>query len=183
MTTPPLMRLPSLSLRRLLLRLLVIGTLAHGVLGTVPVGAQPVLPAGTRVRVFTDPLAVFPGMPERGQLTGTVVFSDPSELRLDTEPPPRRIELPVAGLRRIDVSRGRPNRRLSGGMIGGLVSGAVFVGAVCAFSDGSCDVGENVGGFLAYYAVGAVPGVLIGARIGARRRGPERWETVWTARQ
>lgn len=48
---------------------------------------------------------------------------------------------------------------LLGAVIGGLTTGAAFVGAACAFSDGSCSVSANVSGFMVYYAVGAVPGV------------------------
>lgn len=176
---------PMIALRlsaSLLPRLLVFATLVLGVLHAPPAGAQPVLPAGTRARVvMVDSTSATSGARGRGVLTGTVVSSDSTVLLLETAPPPRRIALAVAGLQRIDVSRGRPNRRAMGAVIGGLISGAAFVGAACAFSDGSCDVRGDLGGFLAYYAVGALPGALVGDRVGARRPGPERWKTVWTA--
>jgi hypothetical protein len=34
-------------------------------------------------------------------------------------------------------------------------------------------------GFLAYFAVGAVPGAFVGGARAARQQGPERWQQVW----
>ena len=87
--------------------------------------------------------------------------------------------LALTTVRQIDISRGRSDHRVLGGIIGGAISGGAFVAAACAFSDGSCDIGKHVGGFIAYYAVGAIPGVLIGRSIGSRHHGAERWEVRW----
>lgn len=67
-------------------------------------------------------------------------------------------------------------------LIGGLVSGAAFVGLICAFSDGSCAIGNEVGGFALYYATGAIPGVLVGGSIGSRMCGHEHWEPIAVSR-
>ena len=88
--------------------------------------------------------------------------------------------LPLNTVRQIDVSRGRSDRRVLGAILGGAISGTAFVAAACAFSDGSCDVGNHVGGFIAYYAVGAIPGIFVGRSIGSRHHGAERWEVGWT---
>ena len=158
--------------------LMIIVCIVLGVVSSAD--AQPLLTRGTRVRV-----SIADGSPEAARtarptpLTGVVSSMDATALMLVLgEGPERRV--PLGALLRIDVSAGRSTRRTAGAIIGGLVSGAVFVGAACGFSDGSCGVNSsNVGGFLAYYAVGAIPGVFIGRSIGGRMQGEERWRELW----
>ena len=152
-----------------------------------PLPAQPPLATGTRLRVLVkdtlvrDGAARTDGAAGGGWRIGAVVSAVPPTLTLETSPPGRRDAIPLAAVTRIDVSRGRPTRRGRGAVVGGLLSGGAFVGLACAFSDGSCRVGDDVGGFLLYFATGAIPGVIVGRSVGSRMRGPERWETLWTA--
>ena len=145
---------------------------------TTPVGAQLAISPGTRIRVrAADSATSQPGDAARGWVIGTVVANPPPALVLAAGPV--RVSYDMNEVRQVDVSRGRPNRRWRGAILGGLLSGAAFTGAVCAFSSGSCDISEDVGGFLAYYVIGAIPGAIIGGAIGARHVGKERWERVW----
>ncbi|MBL0170318.1 MAG: hypothetical protein IPP90_06220 [Gemmatimonadaceae bacterium] len=153
--------------------------LIAGLLAT-PLTAQPILSIGTRVRVWM-PDSVLPiGMRDGGGIrVGTVSAMDASvlQLRSDATAP---LRLPLATLTRLEVSAGRSSHRTAGAVVGGLLSGAAFVGLACGFTDGSCAVNSgNVGGFLAYYAIGAIPGVFIGRAIGGHLTGEERWREVW----
>jgi len=149
---------------------------------SVSIAAQPSLPQGTRVRVFTTGTPARADEPGNHEAhVGTLVASTPTNIVIDTGSLTHRVTIAVGDVRRIDVSRGASDRRWSGAVIGGLISGGAFVALACAFSDGSCKIGNNVGGFVAYYAVGAIPGALVGGAIGSRQRGPERWERVWAS--
>jgi len=146
-----------------------------------PAAAQPVFSPGTRVRVLVaDSAANHARDATQGWVIGSVVSSPPPALLLDAKT--GRVSYTVGELRQIDVTRGRANKRWMGATIGGLLSGAAFTGAVCGFSSGSCNIGANVGGFLVYYATGAIPGVIVGGAMGARHVGEERWEQAWPAR-
>ncbi len=144
------------------------------------VGAQPVMEAGTRVRVWlpdTAPTAASRNLP--WSRVGHVESMDARTivLRIDGGTTDR---LSLTNLVQLDSSAGQSTHRMSGAIVGGLLSGAAFVGMVCGFSDGSCAVnGGNVGGFLGYYAIGAIPGVFIGRAVGGRMRGDDRWIVVW----
>ena len=155
-------------------------TIALALAVAFPLAAQPSLRPGARIRVRTtaDTLAATPAE----WRVGTVVSSTARALILRPAPLADSVVVPMTEIRRIDLSLGQPSHRRTGAVIGGLLSGAAFVGLACAFSDGSCRVGDNVGGFLGYYAVGAVPGALVGGALGARHRGRERWEQVYGAR-
>lgn len=145
-----------------------------------PMAAQPSVTAGARVRVLVSDTVAAPEATSRPRWTvGTVVSSTSSVLVLRTTPSGPQQNVSFAELRRIEVSRGRSNHRWIGATIGGLISGGAFVAAACAFSDGSCSVSDNVGGFLGYYAVGAIPGAIVGGAIGSRHYGRERWRQIW----
>ena len=156
-------------------------TAALLVLLTPPMTAQPPLRQGTRVRVFTssDSLAPRGNAVSRAWIAGTVVSSTPEALVLRPAPLSEPVAVPTRNVLQVDISRGRPNHRWRGATIGGLLSGGAFVALACWFSDGSCNVGDNVGGFLGYFAVGAIPGAFVGGARGARQQGPERWQQVW----
>ena len=145
-----------------------------------PLAAQPTLPVGTRVRVLTRDTLQGPSRnASRVWQVGSVASSTPFTVALDLAPSEAPRTRSLADVTRIEVSRGWSTRRRSGMVVGGLVSGAAFVSLACAFSNGSCRVGDQVGGFLLYYATGAIPGVLVGGAIGSHLRGGERWEQVW----
>lgn len=147
----------------------------------LPCAAQPTLPPGTRVRVFvTEAPGAAGSVSASRAYVGTLKSSGGSRVVIDTESG-EPLSFPLSSVRHIDVSRGRTSRRVIGSIIGGAITGGVFVAAACAFSDGSCDVGSHVGGFLAYYAVGAIPGVFIGGSIGSRHYGAERWREAWAS--
>lgn len=136
--------------------------------------AQP-LAIGGRVRMQAIDSA---GVGAR-VVAGTVLALPPGYVTLQPHIGQSSIDIPLGSIRQVDVSRGFGNHRRGGMLVGGLISGTAFVGLACAFSNGSCSIGDNVGGFAAYYAVGAIHGAIVGGMIGARRRGAERWETVW----
>ena len=139
--------------------------------------AQPSITPGTRVRISIAPPAAVEAMQPAWRV-GRFVSRTPTTFVIDTgvHPP---IEIAIGTIRQIDVSRGRPNRKWTGAVLGGLLSGGAFVALACGFSNGSCNIGDNVGGFIAYYAVGAIPGAIVGGAIGSRHRGAERWQRVW----
>ena len=139
--------------------------------------AQPAMSPGARVRV-TGRASVFAG--DASPHIGTVTSSGGDALTFLPEFSADTLRLRYADLARMDVSRGRKDRKVRGAVLGGLITGAGFVSLACAFSNGSCDIGQDVGGFLAYFAVGAVPGVILGVIVGSGMRGPEQWRTVWT---
>ena len=142
--------------------------------------AQPDIAPGTRVRV-TVRANVLPG--GAGQRIGTVTSTSGDAFLVRVERSTDTLRLSYADLTRVEVSLGRKTRKLRGAIIGGLLTGSAFVSMACAFSNGSCDISKDVGGFLAYYAVGAIPGVIIGTAIGSRLHGPEQWRSVWAGPQ
>lgn len=144
---------------------------------SLPLRAQPALDPGTRVRVYSVDSAVAVAL--RQALIGRVVRSRPDTLSLLPDASGLEVRLASHSLERIDVSAGRPTHAIGGGIVGGLISGGAFVALACAFSNGSCRIGHQVGGFLAYYATGAIPGAVVGAVVGSRTHGPERWRTIW----
>ncbi len=151
------------------LRLLALALLA----ASTVLGAQPSPPTGTRVRLITGA-----GVTAVGTLVSmdsSAIVTRDDDAHLDTTA--------TASLTCLQVSEGRASRATVGAVVGGLLSGGAFVGMVCGMSSGSCAVnGGNVGGFLGYYAVGAIPGVFIGRAIGGRMRGEESWSEIWRRR-
>ena len=147
----------------------------HGATGR----AQPSITPGTRVRIsIAPPVAVEATQP--AWRVGRFVSRTPTTFAIDTGAQ-QPIGIAIGAIRQIDVSRGRPNRKWTGAVLGGLLSGGAFVALACGFSNGSCNVGDNVGGFIAYYAVGAIPGAVGGGAIGARHYGAERWQQIWVS--
>lgn len=144
---------------------------------SLPLRAQPTLNPGVRVRVYSSDSAVSSAL--REALTGRVSRSTPSSLLLVTDYSGLEVSVPSQSLLRIDLSAGHGTHALAGGVIGGLISGGGFVALACAFSNGSCRISNHVGGFLAYYAVGAIPGAVVGVAVGSRKHTAERWRTIW----
>ncbi len=132
--------------------------------------AQSPVAVGTRVRVFFRASNASP-------VIGVVQRQDADALRMIVSA--RDTVFPFAQLQRIEISGGRSNHRWRGAAIGGAISSLAFVEMACAMSNGSCSPGQDIGGFLVYAAVGAVPGALVGGYVGARMTGEERWRAVW----
>jgi hypothetical protein len=137
----------------------------------LPAQAQPAVSPGTRIRLALPDSA--------SPVIATMVSGDANSLTVtDAARQSRRI--PLAELLRVEVSEGRSTHRRAGATVGGLLGGALFATMACGFSDGSCAVsGSTVGGFLVYYAIGAIPGAMYGASVGSRRLGDEQWREVW----
>lgn len=149
--------------RRWMIAAWVVGTaLLLLLLSARSLAGQPPLAEGARVRLTVLPPATSP-------VIGVI--------RRDQAP---WLGVAPSALQRIDVSAGYRTHKWSGAAIGGVLTSVAFVQLACALSNGSCDPGQDVGGFLAYAAVGAIPGALVGGAIGSRLRGTERWRVVWT---
>lgn len=146
----------------------------HGATGR----AQPPVTPGTRVRISVAPPSAVEAL-QPARRVGRFVSSTPTTFVIDTGNGQEPIAIAIGAIRQIDVSRGRASHKWTGVAVGGLVSGGAFVGLACAFSNGSCNVGDDIGGFLAYYAVGAIPGAIVGGAIGSRHYGGERWQQIW----
>lgn len=144
---------------------------------SLPLRAQPTLDPGTRVRIYSADSIAASAL--RQARIGRVSRSTPSALSLIPDQSALEVSVPSQSLVRIDVSAGRGTHAVAGGVIGGLITGGGFVALACAFANGSCRISNQVGGFLAYYAVGAIPGAVVGAVLGSRMQGPERWRTIW----
>jgi hypothetical protein len=149
----------------------------------VVLGAQPVIPAGTRVRVWApDTILGNPAASATGWRIGIVAASSPEHLSLRPDGERAAANLPWVALVRVESSLGATSRWRAGALIGGVITGAGFVSLACAMSSGSCAVsGDNAGGFVLYFLTGAIPGALVGAGIGSRFRDDERWDPLWTA--
>lgn len=142
-----------------------------------PVAAQPTLDPGSRVRIYWADTGAVSALPQA--LIGRVSHRTPSALSVVPDRSALEVSVPLPSLLRIDVSAGRGTHAVAGGIIGGLISGGGFVALACAFANGSCRVGNQLGGFLAYYAAGAIPGAIVGVAVGSRIPGPERWRPSW----
>jgi hypothetical protein len=139
--------------------------------------AQALIAVGTEVRVTTtagDCAAPTPCI-------GRWATSTPDSTVLDEVRARGRVALARATVTRLEVGE-RSRQRWTGALIGGALTAAAFVSLACSLSNGSCDVNSgNVGGFVGYVAVGALPGALIGGAIGQRIRGDVVWRQVLPA--
>jgi hypothetical protein len=117
---------------------------------------------------------------ESGQLIGTVVSVATDSVRITDGAQERTI--PLAGVRRIDVSRGTTSK--GAGAKKGAIRWGLTMAAIGAVSlgvqhdqvgDGGSSAGEAVA--LGLWS-GGLFGALIGAGVGAARAG-EKWEKVW----
>lgn len=145
--------------------------------------AQQGSSAQARVRIST---IVFGSDPF--QLTGTLVRLDPDTLAIEQEHDRTRIAVPVAAIRRFEMSAGQRTRTGKGalyGLIGGVVGGAGSVVLLCALDEDGCDEPGSplgTGGVAAFGAtiVGLGLGLVgtgVGAIVGSRIRS-ERWQEL-----
>lgn len=136
--------------------------------GLVAQAQRAGLPTGARVRVIVPPRVEW--------TTGTVVAADSPRVVVWAVERQVADTLPLASVRAIEVSRGRPRlvRLVVGALIGGVVGGAAG-GVVGKYSGQGYDT-ENL-----VTAAGAVAGftggALLGGTVGALTA-RERWERV-----
>lgn len=148
-----------------------------GVLAAVWVLVQPTalraqvadrVPPGARVRIVADGIVPRPA-------TATVAGWRTDSLLLDMDGR-SRVPVPLASITRLEISRGRKSKLVTGAGVGLLVGAAatgVFLGMFCSDADTRCETDEVVRAF----AIIAPPPTAIGAVIGLSIR-VERWESV-----
>jgi hypothetical protein len=133
---------------------------------TTPAAAQLTsLQPGDRVRLRLE---------SKQQLTGEIVSATTDSLTLRIHPEATPTTLPVAALRSLEVSRGKPSRWTSG--VNAAVLGAGMVGAQFGLSEGAegNELGQAVG-------AGAVLGAALGLMLGSILP-EERWSSLSTPR-
>ena len=127
------------------------------------------LPPGTRTRVTAPRSSLDPYV---GSL---VSFSNESvTLRVGADEP--FLTLPLARVRRIEVSEGEKSKIVTGALVGfslGATASLLFLAGFCSSSDTVCGGDE----WLTAFAVIALPPTLVGAGIGLLIR-TERWREV-----
>jgi len=156
--------------RARLVRLAIAGSLCV----TVPVAAQAPMPIAVdqRVRVWTD---------AANATTGRVIAVTSNTVRVAADGGDEA-SLPVAAIRRIEISGGRTAR--GAGFKRGAIRGALILASIGAVSNALQheQIGED-GATVTEAALlgiwsGGLFGGLIGGAIGAARSG-DRWEQVW----
>jgi hypothetical protein len=146
-----------------------------------PASAQLSLRVGDRVRVTTREPALHPAVPNAQtthSVIGDVVALTGDSLVLSTDG--WRLPLARAGLLRVEVSRGRAHRSVRlGAVIGGAVTGGILVSVACGMAGRDCAL-RNAPQMTALFAIGAIPGALIGATVAEIWTTGERWDEVPT---
>lgn len=132
--------------------------------------AQADVEPGARVRVLTSTADTM--------LYGTVVTLDSASLLLAPRPDVESVRVPLAGVERLEVSRGGKPSTLQGAAVGAVVGAGAGLGIGllatqddCDFVCGAVQVGSSV--------IGGVLGLVFGALTGSEiPHGPERWQPV-----
>lgn len=155
--TPVLRRLPLI---------LIVAALAPAAL------AAQTLQPGARVRVLAPSAA-------DTLLTGTVVALDSASLLVAPAVDAEAVPIPLAGVERMEVSRGRAPSTLAGAVVGTALGALVGYGLATLATDPEdcefvCGAVEAVSA-----ATGGTLGLVMGALVGAGTpHGPERWHPV-----
>lgn len=154
------------ALRRLPLILACLAAFAPALLQ-----AQGPVRPGERVRVLAPSTA-------DSLIVGRVVALDSTSLLLAPAPSGGSLRLPVAGIQQLEVSRGRGRSTLQGALLGtGIGAAASYAVVHASVRESSCDYlcgAAEAGGAI----LGGTAGLVVGALIGNRSRGPERWQRV-----
>ena len=134
--------------------------------------AQGALAPGMRVRVLAPAL-------EPQWIAGTVLAADSGAVRLRVPGAGAAVVVPMRGVQRVQLSRGR-GRATGEGSIAGATLGALagYLLATAGGADVGCVNrcgGAGGGAFLMGAGVGAVFGALLGRQV---RSGPERWRDL-----
>ena len=127
---------------------------------------------GDRVRVWTSERTV----------TGQVSATAPDRIELQPDGGEPALSIPLATVRKVEISRGRPNRAQrarTGAKWGALLGGGLGAVSLGVQHQQVGDGGSSVGKAAALGAFsGGLFGGLIGAGIGAVRSG-DKWEHVY----
>jgi hypothetical protein len=139
------------------------------------VRAQESIEPGARVRLLARPADTL--------MYGTVITLDSASLLLAPTPGAEVVRVPLAGVERLEVSRGRARSTLLGAAVGAVIGALAGYHAAKTFvPPEEC---EFVCGAVQAWSAGAggVAGLLVGGAIGSNvEHGPERWEPVPVAR-
>ncbi|UCC84511.1 MAG: hypothetical protein JSW46_06175 [Gemmatimonadota bacterium] len=131
---------------------------------------EPPVAPGDRVRVTAPTI-------EPDPLVGTFIALGADTCVLEVGGRAEPLVLPLASVTNLEVSQGHKSKMLKGAVLGLLIGG--FVGGVSGAAACSGDKCEASAGEMAMYcgAIGAVPGLFIGAGVG-RMSKTDRWEEV-----
>jgi hypothetical protein len=132
--------------------------------------AQAQVEPGARIRVLTSTADTM--------MYGTLVTLDSASLLLAPRPDAEAVRVPLAGVERLEVSRGGKPSTLQGAAVGAVVGAGAGLGIGLLATQGDCDfvcgavqVGSSV--------IGGVIGLIMGALTGSEiPHGPERWQPV-----
>ncbi len=112
------------------------------------------------------------------RITGTLIRLETESLFVRTEEVPEGQLIPVVGLTRLEVARGRKSSSGKGALIGLAIGGALGALAGLEFCGGGDETCYSQGEFIAVGAfAGVLPGALIGAVAGYTVRGT-RWVRI-----
>lgn len=132
---------------------------------------------GSRVRVWIPESAPQEGAPfiRRQMIRGEVTRSTPDTLTVRPSPDVGELAVPVAQIRRLDISRGVPSRARSAveAAIGGAIATSLWFGLSYSLRDD--DFGVNSRGQA--FALGAGAGFVVGGILGALAP-TERWRRL-----
>jgi hypothetical protein len=127
------------------------------------------LSPGTRIRVTAPRSSLDP-------YVGSLVRFSSESVTLDLEDGAPDLTLPLARVRRIEVSEGEGSKVVTGAVVGfglGATASLLFLAGFCSSSDTICGGDE----WLTAFAVIALPPTLVGAGVGLLIR-KERWREV-----
>ncbi|NIM49269.1 MAG: hypothetical protein GTN78_19820 [Gemmatimonadales bacterium] len=130
--------------------------------------APDLVPSGARVRVVATGFFRTPAV-------ATVAGWRADSLLLDIQGRARSA-VPVASITRLELSRGRKSKVVTGGAVGllvGTAATAAFLGMFCSDPDTLCESDEVVRAFAIIAPLPTVVGALIGLAVRV-----ERWESV-----
>ncbi len=169
------------TMQKIILSILSVIVFSTPLMAQEPAIFESVIP-GNRLRVtaaeYFQKTKIRKPLSNRARVVGTVMTAnaDTLFLKIDNQPEPVILSVPVASLKKLEVSRGKNSKTGSVAGIGFLV-GAIAGAALGYHADerGNDLAPEHAALIGAGY--GGLIGILIGAATGSRMRG-DRWEEV-----